>query len=437
MSWNTWLVAALAGKSMTSSNIVDVYQKRTVRLLLLAVAAGSLCVVTANAPVAVAAQRCVSDGTAVAPVPAAQRMMTPERAWPLSTGAGQRVAVIGTGVANNPLLDGQVAERTSFVPAADAGTDCFGIGTGVAGIVAARRSDSVGFHGMAPDARILDAKVVGDQQAEAVTPDVLAAAVDWAVDRRATVIAVVTIAYQDSDVLRQAVNRALAGGTVVVAATGDVSQNTAGATAYPAAYDGVLGVGAIGPDGTVTQFSRQQDVSLVAPGGDVLVTYPGSGLGPGSSTALAAGYVAGAAVLVRAYRPGLSGSDVVRRLLATATPAPQGTGSLAYGHGIVNPYQAVADEVTAAEPNPVPAPVTTALNAEERARIADEERADQLAYLLAGSGVAAVALLGAVLAFGARGRRRGWRTGFTQAPEDRPEGEVPEPPVALFSDRSS
>ena len=412
------------------------YRKRFTLLLLVA-AAGSLGVLTVNPPAAGAAQQCVSDGTAIAPVPAAQRMMTPDRVWPLSTGTGQRVAVIGTGVADNPLLGGQIAERTSLVPAASAEADCLGIGTAVAGIIAARRSDTVGFHGMAPGARLLSARVVGDERVESVSPDVLAGAIDWAVDNGASVLAVTTIAYQDSDALRQAVRRAQAGNAVVVAATGDLSQDTATATPYPAAYDGVVGVGAVGPDGTVTQFSRQRDVDLVAPGADVVSTYPGGGLGPASGTAFATGYVAATAALVRAYRPALSSSDVTRRLLATATPAPGGTGSAAYGSGIVNPYQAVVDEVAASGPRTVPGPGTSTLSAAERDRIAEQARADRLAAVLAAVGVAVAVLLGAVLAFGTRGRRRRWRTGFTPAPQDRPEDDLPEPPVELFADRKS
>jgi membrane-anchored mycosin MYCP len=414
-----------------SSNIVDVYQKRFPRLLL-AVAAGSLGVVAVSPPTAGAAQQCVSDGTTVAPVPVAQQMMSPDRVWPLSTGAGQRVAVIGTGLADNPLLAGQIAERTSLVPGASADADCAGIGTAVGGLVAARRSDTVGFHGMAPGTRLLSVRVVGDEPAASVAPDTLAAAINWAVDHQASVVAVAVISYQDSDALRQAVRRAQDGNVVIVAPTGDLSQDaTADATPYPAAYDGVLGVGAIGADGTVAQTSRQRNVSLVAPG-DVLSTYPRSGLGQASGTAFAAGYVAGAAALVRAYRPGLSGSEVVRRLLATATPAASGT---AYGHGIVNPYQAVADEVTTASPNPVPGPVVSTASAAERELLADRERGDRLAHLLAGIGVGAGALLTAILVFGARGRRRRWRTGLTQAPHDLPESELPDPPVELFADR--
>ena len=93
------------------------------------------------------------------------------------------------------------------------------------------------------------------------------------------------------------------------------------------------------------------------------------------------------------------------------------------------------DEVTAAGPTPVPGPVTATRSAAEQERIAEQDRADRLAYVLAGAGVAAATLLGAVFAFGARGRRRRWRTGFTPVPEDRPEDDVPAPPVELFADR--
>ena len=51
---------------------------------------------------------------------------------------------------------------------------------------------------------------------------------------------------------------------------------------YPAAYDGVLGVGAIGADGGRAAFSQTGPyVDLVAPGSEVLTAAPGAGPPPG------------------------------------------------------------------------------------------------------------------------------------------------------------
>lgn len=419
---------------------------------LLRVVVATALSVTATAvatPAASAQQQCAPAGGDLRAVPWEQRLLAPERVWPMTTGAGQRIAVISTGVGENPLLRGKVAEQVDLAPAPQGQQqpsgrpDCLGIGTGVAGVLTAGGTGGVGFHGVAPNARILAAKVVGDRfpdglvPALAVTPDTLASAVNWAVDRGATVIAVPTIAYSGSDALLAAVRRALAANIVVVAATGEIGTNDpATAVPYPASYDGVIGVGSIGQDGLATQVSRPQGVDLVAPGDTLMTTYPDGGLGPAAGSAFAAGYVAGVAALVRAYRPELSNEDVARRLRTTATPAPEGTGSARYGYGVVNPYAAVLDTVTAGDPRDLPAITPSTVSAEEKSRQEAENRADNLATTLAAGGIALAALLAGIVAFGPRGRRRNWRSGLAPMPEDRPESERPEPPVELFADRS-
>lgn len=403
------------------------------------------------APDAVAQQQqCVPAGADSRTVPWEQRMLAAERVWPMTTGAGQRVAVISTGVGDNPMLGGKIAERVNLAPV-DTSTqqpsgkpDCLGIGTAVAGAVAAGTPGTAGFHGVAPNAGILAVKVVGDSfpagvsPAAAVAPDVLATAVNWATDHGATVIAVPTIAYTGSDSLEAAVRRALDANIVVVAATGELGSNDpATAEPFPAAYDGVIGVGSIDQSGTVAQTSRPQYVDLVAPGDKVTATYPDGGLGTAAGTAFATGYVAGIAALVRAYRPGLSAEDVFRRLLTTATPAPEGAGSTRYGSGIVNPYAAVLDTVAGGDPRELTGITDSEVDAATKARQDNKNSADALAATVAAGAAALAVLLAGIVGFGPRGRRRNWRAGLAPAPVDRPESERPEPPVELFADRTA
>lgn len=393
-------------------------------------------------------QQCLPAGADVRTVPWEQRMLAAERVWPMTTGAGQRVAVLSTGVGDNPMLGGKIADRVDLAPEdtrqQSGRPDCLGIGTAVAGAVAAGTPGAAGFHGVAPNAGILAAKVVGDSflaglsPSVAVPPDLLATAVNWATDHGATVIAVPTIAYTGSDSLRAAVSRALEANIVVVAATGEITANDpATAEPFPAAYDGVIGIGSIDQSGAVAQTSRPQHVDLVAPGDNVTTTYPDSGLGAAAGTAFATGYVAGVAALVRAYRPGLSTEDVTRRLRTTATPAPEGAGSTRYGSGIVNPYAAVLDSVATGDPRELPAITGTEVDAAAKASQDNRNRADDLATTLAACGAALAVLLAGIVLFGPRGRRRSWRAGLASAPVDRPESERPEPPVDLFADRTA
>ncbi|GAA3842013.1 MULTISPECIES: S8 family serine peptidase [Amycolatopsis] len=412
----------------------------------LAAAVTGLAVVTVTPQAAQAQQNCVVSGELLVPVPWSQKMLAPDRVWPLSTGAGQRVAVLSTGISDNPLLAGHIAERANFAPAGTGQPsglpDCLGNGTGVSGIIAAQPSGAVGFHGIAPGAQVLSAKVVADQYPsnrnprETVAPETLTAAINWAVDRGATVIAVPTITYDDNAALRGAVQRALSRGIVVVAAVGETASNEPpGLVPYPAAYDGVVGVGAIAENGVVTQNSRPTAVDLVAPGANVVTTFPNAGLGTASGTQFATAYVAATVALVRSYRPQLSNTDVVQRLYATASPAPEGTGSAYYGFGVVNPYQAVSDDIAAGNPVTLPPLTPVTVDPEVAARQAAENRSDDWAFILAAAGFALVLLVTAIVVFGPLGRRRRWRAGLAPVPQDRPEDERPEPPVELFSDR--
>jgi subtilisin family serine protease len=84
---------------------------------------------------------------------------------------------------------------------------------------------------------------------------------------------------------------------------------------------------------------------VVAPGADLLG--PGAG-GPGlvtgqDGTSFAAAFVTGVVALVRAYRPGLRADQVVRRVEATAD-RPPGT-AVGFGWGVVDPYQALSEEL--------------------------------------------------------------------------------------------
>ncbi|HEX6815124.1 MAG TPA: S8 family serine peptidase [Gemmatimonadaceae bacterium] len=160
--------------------------------------------------------------------------------------------------------------------------------------------------------------------------------------------------------LARAVAAAIAAGSIVVAASG----NTPTAEpSYPAAYPGVIGVAALGPDANLASYSASGgDVSLVAPGGDFRfgdLTNPYTGGSTGilsttwdfstgvasyafyTGTSMAAPHVSGVAALVLAANPGMSGSALRDRLLGTAVDlGPVGPDDR-YGMGVVDAYAAV------------------------------------------------------------------------------------------------
>ncbi len=213
----------------------------------------------------------------------------------------------------------------------------------------------------------------------------------------------------DTPGLRAAVQAALDADIVVVAAVGN-DYGRGNPTPYPASYDGVVGVGAIGQSGTRLSESQVGTyVDMVAPGEAIVGAAPRSGHLVRSGTSFATPFVAATAALIRARYPQLNRTEVVRRLLATTDPASGGQPSLDYGYGVVNPLRALTEVlpplgvVTVASPTPVIEP-----------RLAD---ADQIAGPTAlALGAALVLLLATVVivtlaAATPLGRRRRWRPG--------------------------
>ncbi|GAB3160495.1 hypothetical protein GCM10027290_66590 [Micromonospora sonneratiae] len=408
--------------------------RRFLRTLL----AVSVTAVGATVPVGAAAaaapgDNCAEPGQAIAPVPWQQQLLNPERIWPFARGGGVTVAVLGSGVdAEHPQLRNRVESGFDAVAGGGgANSDCLGVGTQVAGVIAARQATSVAFAGLAPDATILPVRVLPDRQLgpAVVEPAVMTRAINAAVDRGADVIAVPVVSYSGSDAMRAAVERAVTKGVVVVAAAGDLGDvNGGNPVSYPAAYDGVIGVGAITRSGDRWMRSQYGNyVDLVAPGADIVTLQRGRGQTVAEGTGLACGFVAGAVALAKAKRRDLDVAELTRLLFATASPTPAGP---AYGHGIVDPYAAVNDQVSKASPTPLPAlvrPASEGTSAWARSRD----------FALVGALVAVLAVLVVLVVAIAlpRGRRRLWRATIAAAPPHRAGPEEPGPPVLLFDDQ--
>jgi subtilisin family serine protease len=273
------------------------------------------------------------------------------RAWHTSEGTGIIVAVLGTGVdSHQPDLSGDVITGPDYSGSGQApGSPYWGVlGTAVAGVIAGH-----GFHGnwgrgivgIAPKAEILSVRVtlefndplVFDQAISARLPDAIADGIRYAVDHGARVIELPLdpgtlgmtssgdpAAAGGSAAERAAVAYALRKNVVLVAPAGDDGQGSQ-IVNYPAAYPGVISVGAIGRGGQLAKFSsRRSDASLTAPG-IRLVTAAPDGYGQISSTSAASGIVAGVAALILSEFPHLTVAQVTRALIESTVITADGT----------------------------------------------------------------------------------------------------------------
>lgn len=317
-------------------------------------------VTPAAAPAGIVAQatgdQCTADTRLTTRPPAFQTLQA-ERAWSVTRGGGATVAVVDSGVSPaSPHLAGAVLEGTNLV---DDKTDKHGLvdlfahGTALAGQIAARPISGSGVEGLAPDAKILPVRVYSGRDEENVkagtAPDIgrLAEGIRYAADHDAQIINVSLSTTTDDPRLSAAVSYAVAKGSLLVASADN--RDTDGepdGVRYPAGYDGVIGVAAVGLEGTVTGHSiRGPHVSLSAPGQNVLSVSPTGGdcifSADEASTSYAAAYVAAAAALVAAAHPDETAAQWTYRLEQTARRADPDSRDDVSGWGVVQPYSAL------------------------------------------------------------------------------------------------
>ncbi len=267
--------------------------------------------------------------------------------WRLTKGAGRKVAVLDTGCAlDHPDLRDSIIKAKDFTRSRSGASDTHGHGTHCAGVIAARENSS-GVIGVAPEAGLLIAKVLGDSGSGSLAQ--IVAGIDWAVTNGAEIISMSLGSSSGSPELKAAIDRAVAAGVFVIAAAGNEgpSLDTVG---YPGLYDNVVAVGAIDPRKRIASFSsRGKAVDIVAPGVDILSCYPPRNLAKLSGTSMATPFVAGVTALMLSKHRELgtdsdlhSTTDLLRYLKDTATDAGPVGFDTAFGWGLIDPTRLLA-----------------------------------------------------------------------------------------------
>ncbi len=247
-------------------------------------------------------------------------------AWDITTGLDTLViAVVDSGVlATHPDLTGKVlttGRNFAADPANSNSTDNYGHGTYVAGIAAANTNNGVGLAGIAWNARILPIKVLNEQGLGSNAT--IAKGIRYAIERRADIINISLGGPERSKEVEDATRTAFIGGAVLVASVGNNGSNQPN---YPAAFDGVIGVGAFNQRGEAASFSNYgPELSLTAPGSSII----GPWIGPqqyvfDSGTSSAAPFVSGAAALMLSVNRNLSNVQVRNILENTADNSKPG-----------------------------------------------------------------------------------------------------------------
>jgi subtilisin family serine protease len=267
------------------------------------------------------------------------RTIGAEAAWPLSQGAGVRVAVLDSGVdATHPDLVGRVAPTIDLLPATAPTPAQTGHGTRVASIIAAARN-RIGIAGVAPAATILPVETLdpsGLGDTSTVARGVIAAA-----NAGARVINL-SLGGPDRDpVLDRACAYAVGKGAVVVAAGGN-SYDDGNLPQYPAASPHVIGVASVDARGLASLFANSGPyIDLAAPGENLLAAAPG-GYDRGTGTSFAAPQVSGTVALMIAADPALRPAALEALAERTAQDDPARNGlDQEIGYGVVRADRAV------------------------------------------------------------------------------------------------
>lgn len=222
-------------------------------------------------------------------------------------------------------------------------------GTHVAGIIGAVTNNNQGVAGINWDVKILPIRALTRKGGSSWD---IVEGIYYAIDQDVDIINMSFGSTHDSYLQKEAVQKAVAEGITVVAATGNEGSSE---VYYPAAYPETIAVGATGKNNTKTAYSNYgPEVDIVAPGGDygesVLSTwgYYRDGVAVSDyngmiGTSMATPHVSGIVALLMAN--GLQEPDEIRKcLISTARDLGKQGKDNYYGYGLVDAYGALLDK---------------------------------------------------------------------------------------------
>ncbi len=294
------------------------------------------------------------------------------QAWDLNTGSADIIiAVIDTGITpSDPLSDFNAARLLRGVRIVNGITsvdttvaqysyDGGSHGTAVASLIGAQMNN-IGIAGLAPGVSILPVKVFRDatytgERVSAYNSDI-AAGILWAVDQGADILNLSLGGPSSDTAMANAIAYALDHNVLIVAASGNDSDNDGSdpnktdqvEVSYPAAYDGVIAVGSIKSNNTVSDFSNIAGTGILLSAYGEGITLPwldNDGFYNLSGTSFSAPTVSAVLGLMLSLEPTLSPQAAIAILSGTVTDITSTGYDAGYdvwtGYGHVHAHQAL------------------------------------------------------------------------------------------------
>jgi hypothetical protein len=246
-------------------------------------------------------------------------------------------------------------------------------GTHVAGLVGAATNNVIGASGAGYDTPIVPLKV--NFQSPSIVQDV-AEALNYAIGVHPAAINMSFGGTGFNPSWADALARARAAGIVPVASAANDQQQRPGFTFYPAAFPGVVAVGATTPSDQIAFFSSTGAfVDVSAPGDPILSTWdPRDPQNPNvvynidGGTSMASPIVAGLVALIKARRPDLTPDEIEGLIEATAVDKGLAGKDQNYGYGRIDAGRALAAAVAYVRPAP-PAPAPIVVDSRARTKV--------------------------------------------------------------------
>ncbi|MEA4896411.1 MAG: S8 family serine peptidase [Oscillospiraceae bacterium] len=252
-------------------------------------------------------------------------------------GEGVKIAVIDSGVntGHEDLAGANIADGYNVIDGTDNVRDDMGHGTFICGLISADRNNGRGIAGFCTDATIIPIKCFGESKETSssyLIRSIYVAIDDYGCD----VINLSSGMAENVRSLEDAVEYAAGKGVIVVASAGNDGNSMLN---YPAAYDCVVGVGAVDQNGQVASFSeKNRSVFVVAPGVNLisLKTTQNNMYEIGAGTSYSAPFVSVAAAILKQYDLSATVDDFMEILKASSIDGGIKGYDTSYGYGSLN-----------------------------------------------------------------------------------------------------
>ncbi|WP_339201720.1 S8 family serine peptidase [Peribacillus sp. FSL P2-0133] len=240
------------------------------------------------------------------------------------SGKGISIAILDSGVnLNNHALN--IKGGVNFTKETKDYQDLNGHGTYLAGIIASKK------YGIAPKADVYAVKVLDSKKKGSY--DTIIKGIQWAINQDVDIILMSLGGQKFSKSMDEYIKKAHQKGITIISAVGNNGLSKLDTVIYPAKFNEVIAVGAVGEDNKRWfKSSRGQGIDIMAPGVNLPSFNLKNEIVIENGTSVAAAYVAGVVCLL-IQKENMTNIEIENTLKKTAIS----TGSeFEYGNGVIN-----------------------------------------------------------------------------------------------------